>query len=47
MNLIPINTIFNNTTSLYKYHWWLSIIEISFLEDKENISYNKVIFKLN
>ncbi|MDB0614817.1 hypothetical protein PL372_04545 [Tenacibaculum dicentrarchi] len=46
MNLIPINTIFRNTTSSYKYYWWLSIIEISFLEDKENISYNEIIFKV-
>ncbi|WCC44330.1 HNH endonuclease domain-containing protein [Tenacibaculum finnmarkense] len=46
MNLIPINTIFKNTTSSYKYYWWLSIIEISFLEDKENISYNEIIFKI-
>ncbi len=47
MNLISINTIFKNTTSSYKYYCWLSIIEISFLEDKENISYNEIIFKIN
>ncbi|WP_458628272.1 HNH endonuclease domain-containing protein [Winogradskyella sp. PC D3.3] len=46
MVLKHLNKVFNNTQNSYKYYWWLSIIEICFKEEKKEISYEEIVFKL-
>ena len=46
MVLKHLKKVFNNTQNSYKFYWWLSIIEICFKEDKKEISYNEIVFKL-
>ena len=46
MILQKINNAFSNTQNSYKYYWWLSLIEISVLEQKKEISFEEVILKI-
>lgn len=46
MSFNKLNSAFNNTQNSYKFYWWLSIIEICFKENKKQISYDEIVFKL-
>jgi hypothetical protein len=46
MQLGHFNKVFTNTTNSYKYYWWLSIIEICFEKDTNNISFYEITLKV-
>lgn len=41
-----ISKVFENTQNSYKYYWWLSILEISFEDQKKEISFEEIVFKI-
>ena len=41
-----VSSIFNNTTNSYKFYWWLAILELIKEGEKENLTFEAIVFQI-